>query len=193
MDLTVEHFIRELHEREGTPLFKIEPALMEVLASAPWYGNVRELRNTVQRIGILATGARLTLADLPDDFLRQAEPSQPNLPIRLDMRPEEAERELLYRSILALREDVRQVLDILLRFETQADDPAAWEGGRRGTVASVGRDLSREEESGSIDEMERRLISRILDENQGHRRRAAEQLGISERTLYRKLKEFGLG
>ena len=191
--LLVEHFVRELHVKEGTALFKVDQELMSVLASAPWYGNIRELRNTVQRMGILALTGRLTLADLPDDFLRDAQKGRSNLPIALDTRPEDAERELIYRSILALREDVRNVLQILRRFETQVEEPGAWEGEERPTIGSIGRDLSREESSGSIDEMERRLIRRVLEENQGHRRLAAQQLGISERTLYRKLKEFGLG
>ncbi len=189
----VEHFVRELHEREGTPLFEVEPALMEVLRRAAWLGNIRELRNTIQRIGILAQGSRLTLNDLPADFVHEEDEPVTSLPVPLHLAPEEAERELLYRSILALRADVREALEILKSFEQQLGSTAE-QGEEKGRFARPpGRDLSREEGTGSIGEMERRLIERALEENQGHRRRAARQLGISERTLYRKLKEYGLG
>jgi len=192
--LLIEQFLRELQAKEGTPLFELEPALMDVLMQAPWLGNIRELRNTVQRMAVLARGPRLGLADLPADFLRQEEAPRANLPIALSLRPEDAERELLYRSLLALREEVGEVLAILRRFERELAGEAA--PGSRETEGlaglGLGRDLSRAESGGSLEAMERRLVEQALAENRGHRRRTARQLGISERTLYRKLKEYGL-
>ena len=192
--LLVELFVREMHEKEGTALFDVSPELMSVLSEAPWLGNIRELRNTVQRMAVMATGGRLGIGDLPPDFLRDEEGAPPNLPMALSMRPEEAERELLYRSILALREDMQEVLGILRGFEEKvAGDELEEDAQGRLHVRGLGRDLSRAELGGSLEEMERRLIEQALDENRGHRRRAARQLGISERTLYRKLKDYGLG
>ncbi|MBN2171565.1 MAG: sigma-54-dependent Fis family transcriptional regulator [Candidatus Krumholzibacteriota bacterium] len=190
--LLVEHFLRELHEREGTPLFTVDAGLMEMLSRAAWPGNVRELRNAVQRMGIMAQGTRLTLRDLPDELLRAEDAPAPNLPVPLNLPPEEAERELLYRSLLALREEVHEALEILRGFQRQLEMGEGLESGARFAVHPGGRDLSREEEPGSIADMERRLIVQALEESRGHRRRAARQLGISERTLYRKLKEYGL-
>jgi DNA-binding NtrC family response regulator len=192
--LLVEQFLREIHAKEGTALFQVDQALMDVLGGAPWPGNIRELRNLVQRMAVMARGGKLGLDDLPADFIREQEPEGANLPVPMSLRPEEAERELLYRSILALREDMNEVLEILRTFEQQVHGET--EGGEQGTGAwgqGPGRDLSRAELGGSLEEMEQRLILQALEENRGHRRRAARQLGISERTLYRKLKEYGLG
>ena len=189
--LLVEHFLRELHAKEGTPLFSVDPSLMEVLAAAPWLGNIRELRNTVQRMAVLATGSRLGLENLPVDFVRVSEGPASNLPVPLSLRPEEAERELLYRTLLALREDVGEALGILRRFEQQLQDEE-FSIEHEGRAFGPGRDLSRAE-GGSLEAMERRLVEQALADNHGHRRRTARQLGISERTLYRKLREYGLG
>ncbi len=192
--LLVEQFLREIHEREGTPLFKVDQALMEVLSRAPWPGNIRELRNMIQRMAVMARGVKLGLEDLPAELIREPELDGANLPVAMSLRPEEAERELLYRSILALREDMKEVLDILRTFEQQVHgEDSGGESGANAWGRGPGRDLSRAEMGGSLEEMERRLILQALEENRGHRRRAARQLGISERTLYRKLKEYGLG
>ncbi len=192
--LLVEQFLREIHERENTPLLKTDPVLMELLGSAAWPGNIRELRNMVQRMAVMARTGKLSLDDLPADFIREPAPEGVNLPVPLSLRPEEAERELLYRSILGLRDDMKEVLGILRTFEQQVHGEAG--DGEQGSAAwgqGPGRDLSRTELGGSLEEMEQRLILQALEENRGHRRRAARQLGISERTLYRKLKEYGLG
>ncbi|MDP6669203.1 MAG: sigma-54 dependent transcriptional regulator [Candidatus Krumholzibacteria bacterium] len=187
--LLVEHFIRETHEKEGTEIREVDPQLMEVLSEAPWPGNIRELRNVVQRMCVLAEGKRLSLRDLPDAFLRSEESSPANLPIPLGLKPEEAERELLYRSLLSLKEDVQDVLGILRSFQEQMmGDPDLPPPSLR----EIGRDLSRNEESMSLEDMEKEMIRRALQENNGHRRKAAEVLGISERTLYRKIREYGL-
>ncbi len=192
--LLVEHFIRETDSREGTGQLEVDDELMALLSGAPWPGNIRELRNVVQRMCIMATGKRLNIRDLPEDFLG-GDPVQTggNLPVPLNLNPEEAERELLYRSILSLREDVKSVLEILRRFQVQMegdDIPAAM--GEKLSAARFGRDLSNHESPRRLEDVEREMIQRALEEHRGHRRRAAEQLGISERTLYRKIKDFGL-
>ncbi len=192
--LLVEHFIRETHEREDTDLFEIDEDLMEVLSGAPWPGNIRELRNIVQRMCILAVGKRLNLRDLPEDFLQgQNAANTGNLPIPINLKPEDAERELLYRSILSLREDVNSVLKILRRFQVQmegGDIPGSM--GEKIAAARYGRDLSHHESSRRLEDVEREMIQRALEESRGHRKKAADQLGISERTLYRKIKDFDL-
>jgi DNA-binding NtrC family response regulator len=191
--ILVDHFIREIHEKEGTPLLEVSPELMGLFRQANWLGNVRELRNTIHRMSILARGHRLEITDLPPDFIRDEPVGGDNLPVPVNLATEDAERELIYRSILALREDVRQVLDMLHGFEKQMRGEGDQTGGLEPEVIAMGRDLSDREPLGSIGEMEKQLITRILDENAGHRKRAARQLGISERTLYRKLKEYDLG
>ena len=192
--LLVEHFIRETHDREGTGLPDVSDELMDVLISAPWPGNIRELRNIVQRMCIMVSGHRLDLRDLPEDFLHgNLSESTDNLPVPVNLRPEEAERELLYRSILSLKEDVKSVLDILKVFQMQMDgDELPTAMSERMGAGRFGRDLSGHGSPRRLDDVEKEMIIKALEENRGHRRKAAEQLGISERTLYRKIKDFGI-
>ena len=64
--LLVDHFIDRFNTRLGTAIEGVEPAAMKLLVGHAWPGNVRELENTIERAMVLADGARLTEADLPD-------------------------------------------------------------------------------------------------------------------------------
>jgi DNA-binding NtrC family response regulator len=105
------------------------------------------------------------------------------LPVALHRTKEEAEREMIYASILALHRDVREVLSILRGREA----PAPWEG-----LKEVKAEPDPDEAAVSLAQMERSAINDALKRFSGNRRKAAESLGISERTLYRKIKEYGL-
>jgi DNA-binding NtrC family response regulator len=94
------------------------------------------------------------------------------------------ERELILNSLLSLHNDVREILTLL-----KGGSPAA--GGRWGRLVEITE--AEGVEPRDLDEIEREAIQQALVANGGNRRKAAKQLGISERTLYRRLKEYGLG
>ena len=93
---------------------------------------------------------------------------------------EQAERELIYRALLDLKADILELKDLV--------------GHPSGGIHD--RDVSTDPANGngtmSLDEMERQMILKALDRHEGNRRMAAKELNISERTLYRKIKEYGL-
>jgi len=62
--LLASHFVRTLSEREGVPPRVLDPAAVDVLASMDWAGNVRELRNTLERLLILSSGPRIGVTDV---------------------------------------------------------------------------------------------------------------------------------
>jgi DNA-binding NtrC family response regulator len=101
---------------------------------------------------------------------------------------EEAEREMLYGSILALHRDVREILATLKAGPRGAGEVGPFEGLRevQPEVAPHAPPSLR------LDHLERTAIREALNRAGGNRRRAADSLGISERTLYRKIKEYGL-
>ena len=102
---------------------------------------------------------------------------------------EEAEREMLYASILALHRDVREILRIVAEGPTRAGAAVSpFEGLRE--VHAEG--AAPPPPSLSLEQIERTAIREALNRSAGNRRRAADFLGISERTLYRKIKEYGL-
>jgi DNA-binding NtrC family response regulator len=106
------------------------------------------------------------------------------LPVAVARSRDEAEREMLYTSIIALHRDVREILHLV----REGGVARAWEGMRE--VRTDGGTAG--EGSLSLDQLERAAVREALGRAAGNRRKAADFLGISERTLYRKIKEYGL-
>lgn len=158
---------------------------MRRLLEHGWPGNIRELKNLIETLVVLSPGPRIT-RPLVDAHL--AEPAgaggSPLLPVALGRSREDAEREMLYASILALHRDVREILHLLREGGGESANPFA---GLREVPAETGPSPSL-----SLDHLERSAIKEALNRASGNRRRAADSLGISERTLYRKIKEYGL-
>lgn len=97
----VQHFFLKVREKQGRPDLVLPPALLPRFQDYRWPGNVRELENVIERIVVLARGAEITLADLPD-FLRRERPAVETLQLELPERGislESVEKELLVRAI----------------------------------------------------------------------------------------------
>jgi DNA-binding NtrC family response regulator len=168
--LLVTHFAREFCERNHMPLPQFEAGTMPLLMQHYWSGNVRELRNVVESVLTLERGITpLTAAHFRPHLHSGVNPSL--LPVQVSRPPETLERELMLRTLLDLRRDVGEVKSLLT---------AAISRVQPGT----------EPESTRLRDLEREQILRVLDENHGNRRKTARDLGIGERTLYRKLKEY---
>ena len=69
----VAHFLDEFAQKNHKPVMKAAPEVIQALISYPWYGNVRELRNLIERLVVLKDGSTLTLEDLPDKILQVGE------------------------------------------------------------------------------------------------------------------------
>jgi len=187
--ILVQHFMTLSNHRHHKSVRGVDQAAMRRLIDYPWPGNIRELRNTVDTLVVLSQGSRIT-EDVVEAQLKDAtgtpyDGAQPTLlPVALHRTREEAEREMIYASILALHRDVREVLSIL----RGQKGPGLWEGLK---------EVKAEADEGEADEyslaqMERAAIREALNRYSGNRRKSAEALGISERTLYRKIREYGL-
>jgi DNA-binding NtrC family response regulator len=167
---------------------------MTALTQYDWPGNVRELRNLVDGLVALRPETKVGVSDLPAHIVHGggAERALPVLPRDRG----ELEREFMMQSLLAIRAEVAAIRDLLSgRFEGHKgapfdrDDQGYPSGGAVYPSGPV-----RIEDSGSLslEELERRAVERALHESGDNRRKAAQALGISERTLYRRIKQFGL-
>ncbi len=200
--LLVRRFIRELARAHDRTFRGITPEAMERLVNAPWPGNVRQLRNLIESMVVLAPGAEIRAADIPADVL---DGPGTLLPVRIGSLvrdggggngPGTHELEFILRSLIDLKlqvEELRRRLDegpgrvqVIEVGDHSVDDVLA-DGGDNGAPPPV---LYR---SGmTMAEVERAAIEAALHEHRGNRRRAAEVLGIGERTLYRKIKAYHL-
>ncbi|HEU4928688.1 MAG TPA: sigma-54 dependent transcriptional regulator, partial [Candidatus Krumholzibacteria bacterium] len=186
--MLVQRFISQANRAHQKSVRGVEADAMRRLMEHAWPGNIRELKNLIETLVVLSPGPRIT-RQLVDAHL--AEPvgagGSPLLPVALGRSREDAEREMLYGSILALHRDVREILHLLREGggSPLAANPFA---GLREVQTEVPPPPS----SLSLDHLERSAIKEALNRAGGNRRRAADSLGISERTLYRKIKEYGL-
>jgi transcriptional regulator with PAS, ATPase and Fis domain len=180
--LLVDHVIKEFTDKNHMTFQGFTDEATEVLLNYDWPGNVRELRNVLESMVVLENGKTIT-GDGVRKYLQtqRVEPGDRNLPVRSNKTVEQAERELIYRALLDLKTNIIELKEILAQ-------------GTTGTNGNNGHKEVVEVNGGlSLDEMERRMIRSALERHRGNRRLAAKELNISERTLYRKIKDLKLG
>jgi len=187
-----EKFVAQFCERNKVAFAGITDDAMQILISYHWPGNVRELKNFVESILVLESG-KVIDANMVRKYLRydfnQFDYSR-NLPIRYGKSGEQADRELIYRALVDIKSDLIEIRNLLGNFieffARQVSSPLALPEAKvdlkTGTVI----------ENFSLVDMEKRMIKAALERFNWNKRLAARALKISERTLYRKIKEYGL-
>src|SRR5437667_1112757 len=198
--LLVRRFIAEfaaLHERNFRGITR---EALQILVDADWPGNVRQLRNLVESMVVLAPEGEIQASDIPRDIREHG--GSRGLPVRVvgAMRDVPGqELEFIFRSLVELKlqvEELRRRLDdrVPQRVEVIEVGPGS-------SVAPVAPPVEAEpvpegdvvyRPGMTMADVERAAIEAALRQTKGNRRKAAEVLGIGERTLYRKLKEYQL-
>jgi len=163
----------------------------EFLENHSWPGNIRELRNVVERIIILEKGRMIDRSMLETYMGKEVEPDR-NLPIIVHKTSDQAERELIYRALLDIRMTIEEIRSKLLGHPDQKIREAGF-GSPVQTEVTPEAPLPKQEEELTLKEVEKLQIEKSLERYRGNRRKTARVLGIGERTLYRKLKEYDLG
>jgi len=120
----------------------------------------------------------------------QDEGGSKNLPVPLNMSAERAEREIIYRTLLSLKLDIAEVKKIVMAMQNGPANGQAYEIPSETEV--IAYDDKNELKPTTLANMEREMIKQTLKDFEGSRRKTARALQISERTLYRKIKEYGL-
>ena len=196
--LLVRRFIREFAKLHDRPFRGITTEAMQRLVEAPWPGNVRQLRNLIESMVVLAPGTEIRASDIPGDILEGAPTVLPVLASAGMVRGAATghELEFILRGLMDLRlqvEELRRRLDDrqgkvqVIEVPESALTPISIEPSGPVSPPDV---IYR---SGmTMADVERATIKAALLECQGNRRQAAARLGIGERTLYRKIKEFNL-
>jgi DNA-binding NtrC family response regulator len=192
--LLVRRFIRELATQHDRAFRGITPEAMQRLVNAPWPGNVRQLRNLIESMVVLAPGSEIRASDIPHDILEGPTVLPARLPAPARDAPSQ-ELEFILRSLVDLR---RQIEELRRRLDEHPQRVEVIDLGGHGPVVDVlpepdGREDQVVYRPGmTMAEVEKAAIEAALREARGNRRRAAEVLGIGERTLYRKIKTYRL-
>ena len=162
-----------------------------------WPGNIRELKNLIERIIILEKGNRID----QQVMLKQIDSGNAgvrNLPIYVNRPAEQIEREFIYRALLDMKSEISQLREIILTRLFPPRRLKSWEPEDTIILTKedgeiVYNELPSESRSiPSLEEMEKKLIEETLNRYDGNKRKTAKSLKISERTLYRKIKDYNL-
>ncbi len=162
-----------------------------MLEQYSWPGNIRELRNLISSLVVIKQSGMVVPEDLPPEFHRREPPGHQNLPALVGDR-QELGLELMAATLLEMREDVKQIKVVLENIGLSSG-----QGKQVGEIVeTISGDCGfiTEPVSGESDlqSAEKILIEQALRSTYGKRRQASEILGISERTLYRKIKKYNL-
>src|SRR5216684_4439770 len=194
--LLVRRFIAEFAAQHDRTFRGITPEALQILVDADWPGNIRQLRNLIESMVVLAPEGEIVASDIPRDIRERGR----GLPVRVAGATRDVagqELEFIFRSLVELKLQVEELRRRLDEPPQRVEVIEVGPGSQATPVATVEAEPAAEGEvlyrpGMTMADVERATIEAALRETKGNRRKAAEILGIGERTLYRKLKEYAL-
>lgn len=183
-------FAMQMAEKYRMEKVTLSDDAKEMLLRYKWPGNVRQLKNITEQISILSKD-RLVTSETLSMFIPQDGDTTQLAVIRKDegRHSFESERELLYKILFELRNNVSELKRDISTLKAQMEE-------RNLVVGTIPQAEEAEEyvevESLNLEDMGKQMLQKALEKNGGNRKKAAEELGISDRTLYRRLKQYGL-
>jgi len=227
IELLFRKFAVDYAEKYRMPAIRLSDEAKKLLVNYRWPGNIRQLKNITEQLSVIEEGREIT-ADVLQQYLPDI--GRSNLPALINKEEKNTdytEREILYKVLFEMRQDVSDLKTIVLELmQNRSSDgiesssnPAALkrlynedaetESSAHSTSiihskASPDYNITRRDDPGHIDhheeveeslsleDTERELIQKALKKHNNRRKQAAKELGISERTLYRKIKEYDL-
>jgi transcriptional regulator with PAS, ATPase and Fis domain len=209
-------FALQMAEKYKMDRVVLDEGAKQLLLHYKWPGNVRQLKNITEQISVLSPERTIT-AQVLSQFIPQDQESTQLATIHREGSGDhsfENEREILYKILFELRGNVNDMRREMSALKKQLDDvqstkPTAMEQLPTTSLAPIAphpapvtsvEDAIAEEyiepaqelESLNLNDMGKQMLEKALERNHGNRKKAAQELGISDRTLYRRLKQYGL-
>ena len=200
--LLFRKFAADVAVQYKMPPVQLDDAARQMLQNHFWRGNVRQLKNVAEQMSALES-SRMITADVLASYLSAGTTSAPTTMGHMGGEDFSSERELLYKILFDMRSDINDVKRMLSELMHSAPHPAPTAHEVRGLLPSSMiapvEDYTESEEVVEVPhreltkaDMQREQILRALKNNHGRRRDAARELFMSERTLYRRIKELGI-
>ena len=200
-------FAMQMAEKYKLPKITLTEEAKELILKYKWPGNVRQLKNITEQMSILSQDREIT-AEALLKFIPQSTESTMLATIQPagGSHSYENERELLYkilyelkgnvgdlrREMNSLREQLQSPVNQQQTTITQHPAPIAQHPSPITQPMEAEAEEIQEMESLNLDDISRQMLIKALDKNGGNRKKAAQELGISDRTLYRRIKQYGL-
>ena len=205
----VERFALEFTRSNEISYRGFMPNAIRIMKQYNWPGNIRELKNFVERIMVFEKGERITVDMVNrelNDVLSDSVPDNYHLPIAVNSSSQQAEIDIILRQLFLLRQDTELIRNLLaidkdknvlgikpivsnenVQIISSIPDSTM-------EVTEDGQPLIRDDAIGEIrmKDLEKEAITRTLRYFNNNRRKTARSLGVSERTLYRKIEDYNL-
>ena len=206
-------FAMQMAEKYKMERVVLDDEAKQILLRYKWPGNVRQLKNITEQISILSPERTITAAILRRFIPQDQETTQLATIHREGDHSFENEREILYKILFELRGNVNEMRHEMGQLKKRLDEA---QSGAAITTASGSTQLAplqpiqpmatpmedafaeeyvepeKELESLNLNDLGKQMLEKALERNHGNRKRAAQELGISDRTLYRRLKQYDL-
>ncbi|MDX9908206.1 MAG: sigma-54 dependent transcriptional regulator [Mariniphaga sp.] len=216
--LLFRKFARDFAEKYRMPPIRLNDDARILLENYRWPGNVRQLKNITEQISIIEQNREIS-EEVLKRYLPSI--STKNLPALLSKKDEAGfsnEREILYKILFDMKKDMTDLKKLVLNIMEKEEQAISADQEQiirdlysSEEIGFSSREQSAQpvpiphidkrqiqdteeviEESLSLEEKELEMIKKALQKHNGKRKNAAEELGISERTLYRKIKEHNI-
>jgi hypothetical protein len=210
-------FAMQMSEKYHLPKVVLSDEAKQIMLQYKWPGNVRQLKNITEQISILSEDADITAEKLLQFIPRDQESTQLATIGSGSSHSYENEREMLYKILYELRGNVSDLRRDLNSMRKQLEEgavhttahsftsthtpnvpvvaskaPLASETANEETVEEADAEEISEPSSLNLSDIGRQMVEKALIRNNGNRKKAAQELGISDRTLYRRIKQYGL-
>ncbi len=220
--LLFRKFASDFAEKYKMPSIRLTEDAQKVMLNYRWPGNVRQLKNITEQISIIETAREITAASLVHYLPSENIGILPALYNKgLDEKTFTSEREILYKILFDMKKDMNDLKKLVHELMLDGQTPKPHEDNSQlfrklyheeednykpaqspysapVVLKNSGNENIQDteefvEESLSLEDKEIEMIRKSIDKHNGKRKLAARELGISERTLYRKIKEYKIG
>ena len=215
-------FAMQMADKYRLPKVTLTDDAKQLLLHYKWPGNVRQLKNITEQMSVLSEKREINAQDLKRFIPDNPDSTELSTITKPGQHSYESEREILYKILYELRGNIADLRRDLTSMRKQIDEErelrqaglnsAMIEGATRVPTIMEGsgfresgsfrkpspQDADAEEikaeepESLNLNDLGRQMLEKALERNGGNRKKAAQELGISDRTLYRRIKQYGL-
>lgn len=215
-------FAMQMADKYRLPKVTLTDDAKQLLLHYKWPGNVRQLKNITEQMSVLSEKREINAQDLKRFIPDDPDSTELSTISKPGQHSYESEREILYKILYELRGNISDLRRDLTSMRKQIDEERELrqagisrtmiEGGAHVPAIMDGNNFSEsrpfrqpspqdadaeeikteEPECLNLNDLGRQMLEKALEKNGGNRKKAAQELGISDRTLYRRIKQYGL-
>ena len=214
-------FAMQMADKYRLPKITLTDEAKRMMLQYKWPGNVRQLKNITEQMSVLSEKREIGAETLRQFIPQDPESMELTTAGQPGQHSYESEREILYKILYELRGNITDLRRDMMNLRKQLDESRNLQeaaSSLQTSIISTGKtnvpmvsprkspiatytpsaedaeaeEIETEPESLNLNDLGRQMVEKALERNDGSRKKAAQELGISDRTLYRRIKQYGL-